>query len=86
MQYVKRLPNYSLLSLNQFSALVSLAFQYPAAFKKGGTIWKHMNVAVKDFDHKIVCGDILTATADYKDRREKEKELCLEGPVTAQVC
>lgn len=86
MQYVKRLPNYARLSANQFSALVSLAFQYPKAFAKDGTLWKHMNVEAIAFDYKVICKDILGATSGYQDRRKKEQELCLKEPVTPMKC
>ncbi|KAM5349757.1 hypothetical protein ACJ41O_006262 [Fusarium nematophilum] len=86
MQRVKRLPNYRRLSLNQFSALVSLAYQYPQAFNKGRAIWKHMDVKASEFDYRKICKDILTATSDHASRRQKESQLCLKGPVTPMKC
>ncbi|KAH6970622.1 hypothetical protein BKA56DRAFT_678597 [Ilyonectria sp. MPI-CAGE-AT-0026] len=86
MQRVKKLPNYRRLSLNQFSAMVSLAYQYPAAFNKGRAIWKHMDVKASEFDYRAVCKDILTATSDHQSRRQKESKLCLKEPVTAMKC
>ncbi|KAH6876681.1 hypothetical protein B0T10DRAFT_497498 [Thelonectria olida] len=86
MQRVKALPNYRRLSLNQFSALVSLAYQHPAAFDKTRAIWKHMDVKASEFDYRKVCNDILTATSDNKSTRQKESKLCLKAPVTKMKC
>ncbi|KAH7117496.1 hypothetical protein EDB81DRAFT_952908 [Dactylonectria macrodidyma] len=86
MQRVKALPNYRRLSLNQFSALVSLAYQHPAAFDKTRAIWKHMDVKASEFDYRKICKDILTATSDHKSIRQKESKLCLKAPVTKMRC
>ena len=45
-----------------------------------------MEVAEKEWDYKVICGDILGATKEYQDRRKKENALCLEAPVTGMKC